>query len=184
RDPRTRNIRVFGHTYSKSSGREEVETITPDMVAFGVARISSTSVVEVWVETLDSSLGEDFGWKREAGAIVRDDLAQASGDPTITNFTVTQRRARAKELMIHREFEALVEESLIDQVFVSPTLWKGSVTLPITPASGVQKRYRLVVAEYEEYLVDDDVDDRGGDAYDRLLMSKDRRLVFIEYVEL
>ena len=97
---------------------------------------------------------------------------------------VTQRRARAKELMIHREFEALMEESLIDQVFISPTLWKGSVTLPTTPASGVQKRYRLAVAEYEEYLVDDDVDDRGGDAYDPLLMSKDRRLVFIEYVEL
>lgn len=184
RDSRTRNVRVFGHTYSKSSGREEVRNATPDMVVFGEANISPTSVVEVWVECLDSSLGEDFGWKRETEAIVRDDLADTNADPTLMNFTVAQRRARAKELMIHREFEAVVEEGLIDQVFISPTLWKGSVTLPVTPASGIQKRYRLAVAEYEEYLVDDDGDDRGGDAYDRFLMSKDRRLVFIEYVEL
>jgi hypothetical protein len=39
-------------------------------------------------------------------------------------------------------------------------------------------RYRLAIAEYEEYLVDDDR------PYDSVPTKKDRRLVFIEYVEL
>jgi len=177
-------VRVFGHTYSESSGRREVRTLGPNEVV-GAAKVSPTSVVEVWVEFLDSSLGEDFGWKRETGAIIRNDLAEPNVDPTFTaNFSIAQRRARAKELVIHREFEALMEESLIDQIFISPTLWKGSVTLPVASASGIEKRYRLAIAEYEEYLVDDDADDRGGDAYDSIPESKDRRLVFMEYVAL
>ena len=39
-------------------------------------------------------------------------------------------------------------------------------------------RYRLAIAECEEYLVDDAM------PYDRIPTKKDRRLVFVEYVEL
>jgi hypothetical protein len=39
-------------------------------------------------------------------------------------------------------------------------------------------RHRLVIAEYEEYLVDDDR------PYDPVPTKKDRRLVYVEHVEL
>ena len=64
-------------------------------------------------------------------------------------------------------------------VFAAPTLWKGSVTLPaLVPIDGVERRHRLAIAEYEEYLVDDE------DPYDQPVKAKGRRMVFIEYVEL
>jgi hypothetical protein len=85
-------------------------------------------------------------------------------------------RVRAADLLAHREFEALIDERLIDHIFVTPALWEGTVTLP--QAAGGAARYRLAIAEYEEYLVDDAM------PYDRIPTKKDRRLVFIEYVEI
>ncbi len=170
--PRTRNVRVFGNTYSNSSSHQEAKN-SP--------KVAPSSVVEVWVEYLDQSLGEDFGWKREAGAIVNNRLVpEPPDDPRLTtNASIRRARTRANELLIHREFEALVVENLIPQVFVTPTLWSGSVTLPIVPASGIQRRHRLTIAEYEEYLVD-----HPDDAYDPNLKAKGRRMVFVEHVEL
>jgi hypothetical protein len=52
-------------------------------------------------------------------------------------------------------------------------LWAGSVILPPD-----NSRYRLVVAEYEEYLVDDDK------PYEDPPTHKGERLVFVEYVNL
>lgn len=54
------------------------------------------------------------------------------------------------------------------------TLWEGEVALPDADGS----RYRLVVAEHEEYLVDD------SRPYDRTPSQKARRIVFVEHVEL
>jgi hypothetical protein len=68
-----------------------------------------------------------------------------------------------------------MDERLIGQILVTPTLWQGTVTLPQTRGT---KRFRLVIAEYEEYLVDDAM------PYDRIPTKKDRRLVFVEHVEL
>lgn len=189
-DPRTRQVRVFGHTYSDSSSHTEAEAapsasfITPEgPVLVQPPDVAASSVVEVWVERFEPTLGEDFGWQRETQAIVQN---SASLPPPrhlgTTKVLVTEQlkrrdRVRAIELLQHREFEALIEESLIDHVFFSPTLWEGTVTLPAL--TGADTRYRLAIAEYEEYLVDD-----ADDAYDRFLKTKDRRLVFIEYVEL
>jgi hypothetical protein len=192
RDPQTRNVRVFGHTYSDSSGNQEARNslsasfITPDgVVDVKPVDVAAASVVEVWVEYFDPTLGEDFGWKRESGAIVINSLAEPPADPRLAaNTAITRARVRAKDLLRHREFEALIDENLIDHVFIMPTLWQGSVTLPVVPASGADRRYRLAIAEYEEYLVDDDARNPDENAYDRFLKSKDRRLVFIEYVEL
>jgi hypothetical protein len=50
------------------------------------------------------------------------------------------------------------------------------VHLPEAP--GASARYRLVIAEYEEYLADD------SRPYDRVPTAKGRRLVFVEHVEL
>ena len=58
---------------------------------------------------------------------------------------------------------------------VAPPLWEGTVKLPPRPP---ETRYRLVIAEYEEYLVDDEM------PYDKVPTRKDRRLVFVEHVPL
>lgn len=185
RDPRTRKVLVFGNTYSDSAGHAEggraasfINPGRPPTLVESV-KVAATSVVEVWVEYFDASLGEDFGWKRETAAIVHKSQANLLRDPRLTTEASTiKARARANDLVIHREFEALIEEGLIDLVKVTPTLWEGNVTLPTLPASGIGRRYRLAIAEYEEYFVDDD------EPYNDFHLAKDRRLVFIEYVEL
>jgi hypothetical protein len=55
----------------------------------------------------------------------------------------------------------------------SEVLWSGQVTVPEI-ADGLGPR-RLVVAEYEEYIVDDD------SPYQPPLKRKDRRTVFVEH---
>jgi hypothetical protein len=184
-DARTRKVKVFGHTYSDSAGHAEgglsasfLHPGVPPTLVESV-KVAASSVVEVWVEYFDAALGEDFGWKREPGAIVHNKLADRAPDPRLrTDVTTIRARARANDLVSHREFEALIDESLIDHVFVMPTLWEGSVTLPTLPASGIERRYRLAIAEYEEYFVDD------NEPYNDFHLAKDRRLVFMEYVEL
>jgi hypothetical protein len=56
---------------------------------------------------------------------------------------------------------------------LNPALWDGTVTLPPD-----DERYRLVIAEFEEYLVDDDR------PYDKVPTAKGRRMVFVEHIEL
>ena len=75
-----------------------------------------------------------------------------------------------------REPNALIDEVFVGHIFFTPKLWDGTVTLPQPP--GGTARYRLVIAEYEEYLVD------SAMPYDEIPTKKDRRLVFIEYAEL
>ena len=81
-------------------------------------------------------------------------------------------QASERELQFFEE----AKEGLVDKVIVTPTLWSGSVTLPDVP--GEAKRYRLVIAEYEEYLIDD------ATPYDPIPTKKDRRVVFIKHVEI
>ena len=164
RDARTKRVLVFGNTYEDSSGHREAHGQP------GAAAVTPSSVVSVWLERLEPSLGEDFGWQRESRAIIQRDNEKASPGP------ITAGRLRAMDLVRHREFEALIDESLIDRVFITPTLWQGSVTLPESRDPGA--RYRLVIAEYEEYLVDD------NKPYEAPATKKGRRLVFVEHIEL
>ena len=162
RDPRTRHVNVFGHTFTDSSSHKES----------GI--VAASSVIEIWVERFNPALGEDFGWQREPDAIIR------RGGANSRRFlekkpTPARARVRATDLLHHREYEALVEENLLG-IFITPLLWEGTVTL--AQLSGDTARYRLAIAEYEEYLVDD------ATPYDLPATRKDRRLVFIEYVEL
>jgi hypothetical protein len=182
---RTRHVKVFGHTYTDSSPHTEAKKARPrsDRLLDGTILnlqapdIAASSVIEVWVERFDPALGEDFGWKRDPDAIVQKGVTVYPWQPIqLREAAIIRQRARAKELYREREFAALVDERLIDKIFVTPTLWDGSVTLPQAPADGV--RYRLAIAEFEEYLVDDDR------PYDPVPTKKDRRLVFMEYVEL
>jgi len=162
KDPRTRRVRVFGNTYSDSSSHREANETRRSV------RVAPSSMVEVWIEKFDPERGEDFGWSREDRAAVQRDGAPAAR-PEITTFKV-----RATELLRQREFAALLEENIIDRVSVAPVLWDGQVTVP--ESSDPSVRHRLVIAEYEEYLVDDDT------PYDPPVTRKDRRLVFVEHV--
>ena len=60
-------MRVFGHTYSDSSGNQEARNslsasfITPaGVISVQPPDVAVSSVVEVWVEYFDPTLGEDF----------------------------------------------------------------------------------------------------------------------------
>jgi hypothetical protein len=183
REPRTRHVRVFGHTHGDSSSHVEAKN-APAMslrladgtfVNLQAPQVAPSSVVEVWVERLDPSLGEDFGWRRENDAIIQPAGGVSLKPPHVAEPALHQ-EFRAKELLHQREFAALLDERLIDKIFITPTLWDGDVTLPEPLKAGI--RYRLAIAEYEEYLIDDER------PYDAIPTKKDRRLVFLEYVEL
>jgi hypothetical protein len=168
KDPKTRTVSVFGSTYSDCSSRVEAKT-APGRRAAHVAR---SSVIEVWVERLNPALGEDFGWTRETDAVITPATKSKKKRPKKASSSLK----RAKQLLRRRAFSTLLSENLVDRVFISPPLWSGTMTLPET--SGAAMRYRLVIAEFEEYLVDD------ANPYDAIPTRKDRRLVFVEYVEL
>ena len=133
--------------------------------------VAGTSVFEVWVERFDPAWGEDFGWKRDATAVVTKD----GGPVKAVTFTQAQ-KTRATKLVQERQFAVLVKEGLIGPILVMPTLWSGSVTLPAAP--GGATRYRLAIGEYEEHLTDD------ATPYDLIPTTKNRRIVFIEHVEI
>jgi hypothetical protein len=185
RDSRTRQVTVFGHTFTSSSSHteaahapaESLRLLDGTILDLHAPEVASSSVVEVWAERLDPTMGEDFGWRRDPDAVVQKVNFQPHQFPlSSARTTVPNARVRADDLLKHREFEALIDEGLLGHIFVTPTLWEGTVTLSQSP--GETARYRLVIAEYEEYLVDDAM------PYDRIPTKKDRRIVFVEHVEL
>ena len=144
-EPKTRRVHVYGPTFTDSGAHVEAKNApqaTSPLPGSGVIvkapDVASSSVVEVWVERLDPSMGQDFGWKRDAKAVVTKDTTRL---PTIT--VSRAQRARATSLVQKRQFDVLINEGLV-HVIVRPTLWSGSVTLPDAP--GGAKRYRLVIA--------------------------------------
>lgn len=146
-----------------------IDPITHQARSLRPAQVATTTIIEVWVERLDEAEGEDFGWKRAGDAIVQP-AARAARKPARVS---ARSRLRAQKALSERRFDVVLEQRLIDQLFVVPPIWEGSVTLPAG-----EGRYRIVIAEYEEYLVDDDR------PYDKVPTEKDRRLVFVEHVEL
>jgi hypothetical protein len=182
--PRTRHLTVFGRTYTDSSGHKEASA-APSMSLIDVlnntvrtltpASVSPTTVVEVWVETLDPARGEDFGWTVVPGAAVHRNTP-GQGRRLRATFETARRISQVNRLRVERRFDRVLAENLIDHLVYFPPLWDGSVTLPEAPGEG--RRYRLVVAEFEEYLTDDDR------PYDPVPTTKGRRMVFVEHVEL
>ena len=185
-EPRSRHVSVFGRTYSDSSSHTEaanspaksVKLLKGTFVSVQPAAVAPTSVVEVWVERFDPAWGEDFGWHREPDAIVQQGVRAPLWISSLEagKGFLADRKTRAMQLHGEREFQTIVNERLIDKIFVMPPLWDGTITLPESTDS--QTRYRVAIAEYEEYLVDDDT------PYDPIPTKKDRRLVFIEHVHL
>jgi hypothetical protein len=184
KDVRVRRVSVFGATYSDSAGHAESERSPSmslrisdgSMMTLVPAAVSPSSVVEVWVERLNAELGEDFGWAREPDAVIESDDGKSKVGRAPSKTRISQETALARELAKSRDFEEITRANLIGRVRLAPPLWEGTVTLPERPSDGA--RYRLVVAEYEEYLVD------GLAPYGVVPTAKDRRLVFVEHLEL
>jgi hypothetical protein len=128
-------------------------------------------MVEVWVERLDPSRGEDFGWTRETGATVSTAVPVR---PVLTLPTTATGRDLERRFAARAGTQA-IDISHVQPVLLWPTLWQGTVTLPSDRP--VHARYRLVVAEYEEYLVDDLT------PYNPTPSAKGRRLVFVDHVD-
>jgi hypothetical protein len=182
RDPRMRSVSVFGSSYTDSAGHKEA-VHAPSMslhtggtvVSLVPAAVSPTSVVDVWVERLNPALGEDFGWTRDPDAVVRRDPGPPRPERPVSKSRLAQEVSKAQALVAKRDFETLVSADLIGRVRLFPPLWEGTVTLP---EQSEGRRHRLVIAEYEEYLAD------GLLPYGHTPTAKDRRLVFVEHVEL
>lgn len=182
-----RHVAVYGHSYSDSSARQEaaaspsmslIDPLTHKVQELTPATPAKSGVIEVWVEKLVPSRGEDFGWVRLPDPVARTPVrvAEAEKAPAAQRFVPGDQIARAIEFQQARRFQDLVAARLVDKLWAFLPLWEGDVAIPAEPSPG--NRLRLVIAEYEEYLVDDDR------PYDRVPTRKDRRLVFVEHVEL
>ena len=196
--PHSRRVSVYGAAPGKSAGYAEA-SVSPALTHIDIgsgarrdekpADIAKSTVIEIWVERLTPEHGEDFGWHRvhdaavtPAGPIgrrVRKKAAAPAKDAT-AKFSVKQ-KTRARALVKARDYVSLANESLVAALLPKP-LWDGTVTLA---APMPDARYRIVIAEYEEYLTDDLPSPFFPDvAYQTPPESKGRRLVFVEHVEL
>ena len=178
-NPTARNVSVFGFTYTDSSGHTEAASAPSSIIlrqAENPVSVAANSVVEVWIEKLDPALGEDFGWKRDAGASVTPTPAGPAPRSAPPAVSAPFEEQRAK-LSIQRNFSELAQKiDELQPIRLWPQLWEGSVTLPANHQPG--DRYRLAVAEFEEYIVDD------ATPYNKTPSAKDRRIVFLQYVPL
>jgi hypothetical protein len=177
-------LNVFGQTFSDSSGHQEAarapsmslfDRLTGTVTELTPVAVSPTSVIEAWVELLDPAKGEDFGWER-IDVAPQAAAAPATPRPNVFEFEPADEVMRAMQLHRTRRFTDLAAEGLVGRVTAILKLWEGHVELPASRPEGA--RFRLVVAEFEEYLVDDDR------PYDIVPTKKNRRLVFVEHIEL
>jgi hypothetical protein len=174
-NPAVRDISVFGFTFSDSSGHTEAASAPSTVIlnrAENPVELAKTSVVEVWIEKLDPALGEDLGWKHDSSATVTVATPTTSIPSTPTDTTFERQRTT---LFAQRKFSELAQNiQQFRPVRLWPQLWTGSVTLPASRQPG--DRYRIVIAEFEEYIVDD------ATPYDKTPSSKDRRMVFFQHI--
>jgi hypothetical protein len=186
-EPRRRHVTVSGFRFRDSSGHTEAESspsmsivnpITNTVETLTPADVSPTTVVEVWVEKLNEAHGEDFGWERVPAAPGAGEplIPGLVLQPDVADVALPHEVVRAKELVAARRFPEAVATGIVDAVIGFTRLWDDDVMLPSPPGGGT--RYRLVIAEYEEYLVDD------TRPYDDVPTKKGRRLVFVEHVEI
>jgi hypothetical protein len=186
---RVRNVTVYGFGYDDSAGAKEArrgphsEHAGTVPIRVEPAPVAATSVVEVFLEQLDASLGPDFGWHRIAtGTPARPGAAAPSNPPVDVRQLSSEQRIETARLVKARDFATALSGGAVEQLFVTPRLWDGKVTLPAVSQGA---RLRIAVEEYEEYPMDREADPADGeDASSPLRTRIGRRLVFIEHVEL
>ncbi len=181
-DSRALRVAVFGVSYYESSAHYEaehsravslVDPLTGEVKTLQPAKIAERTVVEVWVERLTPEWGDDFGWQRVGDAIVAQ-RGPSPGRPEPLTPVASLAGHAATRIQGQASGDSAVALQVTDVIRQWQTLWEGTVTLSDASADA---RHRLVIAEYEEYLVDDD------QPYDRIPTAKGRRLVFVEHVE-
>jgi hypothetical protein len=186
-EARTRDVTVYGFGYTNSSGaRERADPMShldphgAPIPSPGATPVASHSVVVVTVEELDASLGEDFGWRLIATGIPARPVTPASPGRTADRTRLSADAViRARHKLATGDFTSLLDEGLVEGLSLAPPLWDGTVTLPANHGGA---QLRIVVAEYEEYIVD-----AAGDATSSsvgAVTATGRRLVFMEHVRL
>jgi hypothetical protein len=189
-DARSARVALFGVGYGESSGHREASQASASVridPATGLidmvmpAPVSERTVVEVSIEHFDPLWGEDFGWQRVANALVTQRMPVAATPHAVSAVTleslfgsVAAAIDQVKAPTAVSGQAQLAQSRVIDRIPMWQTLWEGDIALP----GGDGSRYRLVVAEFEEYLVDD------PRPYDRTPTQKGRRIVYVENVEL
>ena len=197
REGRVRHVTVYGFGYSDSAGAREARDERPrserdwqsgDVAIIAPAPISPHPVVEVFLEELDPALGEDFGWHRiAAGEPARSSPLPASSPsvprPLDTHALSPEQVVGATRMLGSRQFEAVLRDGLAEKIALAPALWDGTVTLP--EARERTARFRVAVAEYEEYPIDGETEPADGfDPGSTTRTRTGRRLVFVEHVAL
>jgi hypothetical protein len=189
-DTRAARVALFGVGYDESSGHLEASK-APARVRFNPAtglvefaspaQVSERSVVEVWVERLDPRWGEDFGWTRVGGTLVTQRVPIPAAPKSAPLATIESLFGSAASATAYVQAAppasgpAIFAKSAISAgLSLWRTLWEGDVALPADDGA----RYRLVIAEHEEYVVDD------NRPYDKTPTQKAQRIVFVEMVEL
>jgi hypothetical protein len=185
-------VAVFGAGFDASSGHDEaarapssmrVDPVTGRLLLATPAAVAAHSVVEVWLERLDPRWGEDFGWQRAGDALVTQRVpaaASAGSGAPLKLDSLFGRAMQARGVLEGAELAASaraaqpLSSQVLERIQLWQTLWEGEVRVPAADGT----RYRLVAAEYEEYLVDD------AQPYDKTPTRKERRVVFVEHVEL
>jgi hypothetical protein len=184
-------VAVFGVGYDASSGSTEashapasahIDRLSGAVAMRRAAPISERSVVEVWLEELDERWGDDFGWRRIESPLITQRVprpATAGFSERVTLESVLGRSVPsiepvARDLVSGAAQSHLSAHTVVDSLHLWQTLWDGDLTVP--PPTGARRR--LVIAEYEEYIVDDER------PYDRTPTKTGRRMVFVEHVEL
>jgi len=184
-DLRKVRVAVFGVSYEDSSGHKEASKASSMSLFNTLTGTESktpagSTMVEVSVEQLDPKWGEDFGWQRIENVV----LSQRVPVPGVSSPTgirsiesIFGRALTAQEVVETRELtpkparSRLSPGDVLDKISLWQTLWEGDVTLPDIG----DQRLRLVIAEYEEYLVDDEPHNKTPEG---------RRTIFVEHVEL
>ena len=193
-DARKVRVAVFGVSYSESSAHHEatrapamslIDPLTGQVESLTPATVAERSIIQVWVERLDARLGEDFGWYMVSDVVISQRIpvpAASTPESPVAIESIFGRAVSAEERLQTRDLVSagdiarLTPNRVIELIHLWQTLWEGDVALPEPPPGGA--RHRLVIAEYEEYLVDDDR------PYDKTPTRKGQRLVFVEHVEL
>lgn len=184
--PATRHVVLFGFRPTESSGHHEaaaapslstINPLTGEVHTFVPAKLAKSTVVEVWVERLDPALGEDFGWQRVEAVLTGGDpaLAPVPGGVGVAPAPIfpglNPLRHRIASSAEHPQSSTLLEAIALPPL--PDILWEGDVKLP----SDDGHRHRLVIAEFEEYLID------GPAPYGKVPTSKNRRVVYVEHIE-
>jgi hypothetical protein len=189
-ETRSARVALFGSGYDESSGHREaskapatvrVDPATGLIEMVAPAQVSERSVVEVWIERFDPRWGEDFGWQRVDGGVVTQRVpapATTQASPFVTLESLfgssTGATAHVKAETGVSGPAAFAKSAITAGLALWQTLWEGEVALPGDDSA----RYRIVIAEHEEYVIDD------SRPYDKTPTQKGRRVVFVENVEL